>query len=136
MKKILYIPVFLMLLLSWGCNDDEFLNRPPTNILTEEQVWGDEGQVLSVLGNLYNRYYDIGPQNVKDWLVIVRDFNEAFWSNAGVTAIFKTADGQIIRGLPGIMGTSARSTYLSRNVPLQTNWHQLCATGFWLRLNF
>lgn len=88
MKKILYIPVFLMLLLSWGCNDDEFLNRPPTNILTEEQVWGDEGQVLSVLGNLYNRYYDIG--SVKDWPSL-SGFNEAFWSNAGSYGDFQNS---------------------------------------------
>jgi hypothetical protein len=88
MKKILYIPVFLMLLLSWGCNDDEFLNRPPTNILTEEQVWGDEGQVLSVLGNLYNRYYDIG--SVKDWPSL-SGFNEAFLSNAGSYGDFQNS---------------------------------------------
>ncbi|WAC12021.1 RagB/SusD family nutrient uptake outer membrane protein [Dyadobacter pollutisoli] len=88
MKKILYIPVFLMLLLSWGCNDDEFLNRPPTNILTEEQVWGDEGQVLSVLGNLYNRYYDIG--SVKDWPSL-SGFNEAFFSNAGSYGDFQNS---------------------------------------------
>ncbi|MEO6282123.1 MAG: RagB/SusD family nutrient uptake outer membrane protein [Dyadobacter sp.] len=88
MKKIIYIPVFLMLLLSWGCNDDEFLNRPPTNILTEEQVWGDEGQVLSLLGNLYNRYYDIG--SVKDWGSL-SGFNEAFWSNAGSYGDFQNS---------------------------------------------
>jgi hypothetical protein len=80
MKKIFYILMTALLTLSYGCNDDAFLDRPPTGILSEEQVWGDEGQVLSLLGNLYNRYYDIG--SVKDW-VALGGFNEAFFSNAG-----------------------------------------------------
>ncbi|TDE16760.1 RagB/SusD family nutrient uptake outer membrane protein [Dyadobacter psychrotolerans] len=88
MKKIFYIPVFLMLLLSWSCNDDAFLDRPPTSILSEEQIWLDDSQVLSLLGNLYNRYYDIGT--VKDWPSL-GGFNEAFFSNAGSYGDFQNS---------------------------------------------
>ena len=77
-----------MLTLSWGCNDDEFLDRPPTNLLSEEQVWTDEGQVLSLLGNLYNRYSDIA--SVKDWGAL-GGFNEAFFSNAGSYGEFQNS---------------------------------------------
>ncbi len=80
MKKIAYIAIFLMLGVSWGCDDQSFLDRPPTSILNEDQVWKDESVVLSVLGNLYNRVYDIGT--VKDWASL-SNFNDAFWSEAG-----------------------------------------------------
>ena len=88
MKKIFYILMTVMLTTSVGCNDDEFLDRPPTSLLSEEQVWGDESQVLSLLGNLYNRYSDIGT--VKDWPTIA-GFNEAFFSNAGSYGDFQNS---------------------------------------------
>ena len=88
MKKIFYIPAILLLLLSWSCNDDEFLDRPPTSILSEEQIWSDDSQVLSLLGNLYNRYYDLGT--VKDWPSL-GGFNEAFFSNAGSYGDFQNS---------------------------------------------
>ncbi len=69
-----------LLSISWACNDEDFLDRPPTNLLSEDQVWKNEDVILSVLGNLYNRYYDFGT--VKDWASLA-DFNEAFWSEAG-----------------------------------------------------
>ncbi|WP_025762445.1 RagB/SusD family nutrient uptake outer membrane protein [Dyadobacter tibetensis] len=87
MKKLQYI-LFCFLLFGYGCNDDAFLDRPPTNILSEAQVWSDEGQVLSLLGNLYNRYYDIA--SVKDWGAL-GDFNEAFFSNAGSYGNFQNS---------------------------------------------
>ncbi|SEJ49936.1 Starch-binding associating with outer membrane [Dyadobacter koreensis] len=80
MKRIFYSILTVMLTLSVGCNDDKFLNRPPTSLLSDDQVWTDEGQVLSLIGNLYNRYYDIA--SVKDWASLA-GFNEAFFSNAG-----------------------------------------------------
>ena len=88
MKKIFYIPAFVLLLLSWSCNDDEFLDRPPTSILSEEQIWSDDSQVLSLLGNLYNRYYDLGT--VKDWPSL-GGFNESFFSNAGSYGDFQNS---------------------------------------------
>jgi starch-binding outer membrane protein, SusD/RagB family len=80
MKKITYILMTLLLSVSWSCNDEDFLDRPPTSVLSDEQVWKNEDMILSVLGNLYNRYYDFGT--VKDWPSLA-DFNEAFWSEAG-----------------------------------------------------
>jgi len=86
MKKIFQILSIAVLTLGWSCNDDEFLNRPPTGQLSEDQIWNDEGQVLSVLGDLYNRYVDLSTfktiNDVPGWTT-VSDFNEAFWSEAG-----------------------------------------------------
>lgn len=86
MKKIFQILSIAVLTLGWSCNDDDFLNRPPTGQLSEEQIWNDEGQVLSVLGDLYNRYVDVSTfktiNDVPGWTT-VSDFNEAFWSEAG-----------------------------------------------------
>jgi hypothetical protein len=80
MKKILLIKLIVLLVISWGCNDDEFLDRQPTNILTTDVTWSNSEQVLSVLGDLYNRYADYST--VKNW-TSTADFNEAFWSDAG-----------------------------------------------------
>lgn len=80
MKKILLIKLFILLAISWGCNDDEFLDRQPTNILTNEVIWSNPEQILSVLGDLYNRYNDYST--LKSW-TSTSDFNEAFWSEAG-----------------------------------------------------
>lgn len=90
MKKIFQILSIAVLTLGWSCNDDDFLNRPPTGQLSEDQIWTDEGQVLSVLGDLYNRYVDlstfktirVGDVDVPGWTT-VGEFNEAFWSEAG-----------------------------------------------------
>lgn len=69
-------------IVAWSCskNDEEFLDRPSTSILTQEQVFTDEGAVLSVLGDLYNRYDDFG--HLGDWSTLAR-FNVAYWSEAG-----------------------------------------------------
>lgn len=80
MKKTIYSILLASLGVCWSCNDDAFLDRKPTNILTEQQVWANPDQALSVLGDLYNRYVDLGT--VKNWTAI-SDFNEAFWSEAG-----------------------------------------------------
>ena len=88
MKKITYITAALLLTLSWGCNDQKFLDRPPTSILSESQVFANEDVVLSVLANLYGRYQDFGT--VKDWASLA-DFNEAFWSEAGRYNNFQNA---------------------------------------------
>lgn len=79
MKKYIY---FLMIpfLLSSCSSDSEFLDREPSNILTQNQAFGSPDIVLSVLANLYNRYYDFGT--VEDWSSLAQ-FNVAFWSEAG-----------------------------------------------------
>ncbi len=80
MKKYLYI-VITAALLSTSCNKDEdFLDREPTDILTEEQVFSDPAVTLSVIAGLYNRYYDFAY--IEDW-VSISQFNIAFWSETG-----------------------------------------------------
>lgn len=61
-------------------SDSEFLDREPTNILTQEQAFGSPDIVLSILADLYNRYYDFGT--VESWPSLA-DFNVSFWSEAG-----------------------------------------------------
>ena len=81
MKKNIFT-ILIALILALGCskNDEEFLDRQPTSILTQEQIFTDPSAVLSVLGDLYNRYEDFG--RLDDWASIA-DFNIAYWSEAG-----------------------------------------------------
>lgn len=79
MKKFSYILIMLSAL-TWGCNDDDFLDREPTNILLDEQVWNDEALILSVVSDLYFRIPEY--QKVTDWWTYT-DFDEAFASNFG-----------------------------------------------------
>lgn len=76
MKK--YIVVTFLSVFLWGCNDEDFLNRDPRDILVDEQVFTDEGIVLSVVADLYARYpeYQQINGNVHDHA----NFNEAFSS--------------------------------------------------------
>lgn len=80
MKKNI-VGIALLVSLSWACKkDSDFLNRKPTQVLTEEQVFSDEKQVLSLLSDLYGRYVDFAtPENWSS----MSDFNEAFWSENG-----------------------------------------------------
>jgi tetrahydromethanopterin S-methyltransferase subunit F len=77
MKKYVFI-VATLLATSWGCKDDEFLNRQPRDILSETQVFSDPVVVTSVVADLYARYPETHAinQNVHDQA----DFNEAFSS--------------------------------------------------------
>jgi len=85
MKKNIYILV-IMLSFSWACDDEAFLNKKPTNILLNEQVWQDKTLVLSVLADLYDRYPNF--QHLEDtWRY--GDFNEAFISRNGAYDRFK-----------------------------------------------
>tara|TARA_Y100000815_G_scaffold275662_1_gene315711 strand:- start:3487 stop:5373 length:1887 start_codon:yes stop_codon:yes gene_type:complete len=85
MKK--YIILFIIPLLFANCeSDEEFLDREPTDILSEEQIYNNPDLVVSVLADLYNRYYDFGT--VEDWPSLAR-FNVAFWSEAGRYGIFQ-----------------------------------------------
>ena len=67
-------------------SDSEFLDREPSNILTQNQAFGSPDIVLSVLADLYNRYYDFGT--VEDWSSLAQ-FNVAFWSEAGRYGYFQ-----------------------------------------------
>ncbi|QCR21168.1 RagB/SusD family nutrient uptake outer membrane protein [Pontibacter sp. SGAir0037] len=77
MKKYTYL-IAALLLTCTACEDDEFLNREPRNILSEEQVFTTESLALAVVVDLYARYPDYqaigGDANQH------ADFNEAFAS--------------------------------------------------------
>ncbi|MDJ1485478.1 RagB/SusD family nutrient uptake outer membrane protein [Cytophagaceae bacterium DM2B3-1] len=75
MKK--YTLLFLLLFITWGCNDEDFLNRDPKDVLLDEQVWQDKGLVFSVLADLYDRYPDY--QTIENWVEFT-NFDEAFAS--------------------------------------------------------
>ena len=79
MKKFSYI-LIVLLAFSWSCNDDDFLDREPTNILLDHQVWNDESLILSVISDLYFRIPEY--QSVTSWWTYA-DFDEAFASNFG-----------------------------------------------------
>ncbi len=49
--------IYLLLLIVAGCHFsscDDFLERTPSDFLTDDQVWNDNSMVLGVLANLYN----------------------------------------------------------------------------------
>ena len=79
MKKYIYF-LLIPILIGSCTSDSEFLDREPTNILTQEQAFGSPDIVLSILADLYNRYYDFGT--VESWPSLA-DFNVSFWSEAG-----------------------------------------------------
>ncbi|SEW54044.1 RagB/SusD family nutrient uptake outer membrane protein [Chitinophaga arvensicola] len=91
-KSLLYIGLCIFAL-NTGCNDKDFLNVPPSNVLQNEQLWNDEGLILSVLADLYDRYPDrqtdpnngipsMVTQTIDNWAEFAR-FDEAFASENG-----------------------------------------------------
>nr|WP_295864629.1 RagB/SusD family nutrient uptake outer membrane protein [uncultured Chitinophaga sp.] len=72
----------LLMLTLFGCvkSNDDFLDRSPSNILLDEQVWKDEVLVLSLIADLYNRYPDY--QTIENWSEFAA-FDEAFASESG-----------------------------------------------------
>lgn len=76
MKRNIFI--ILALLISWSCNDEEFLSVAPNDILQESQVFRDKKVVLSVVADLYSRYPEY--QAVNGDVHQHADFNEAFSS--------------------------------------------------------
>lgn len=78
MKKYIFISLFLITV-GWSCTDDSFLNREPTNILIDNQVWKDPTLVLSVVADLYDRISEY--QTIQSWSNYF-DFDEAFGSNS------------------------------------------------------
>ena len=81
MKKHIFL-LGIIAAVAWSCskNDEEFLDRPSTSILTQEQIFSDPKTTLSVLADLYNRYNDFA--SVEDWSSMA-GFNVAYWSEAG-----------------------------------------------------
>ncbi|MFV0593367.1 MAG: RagB/SusD family nutrient uptake outer membrane protein [Draconibacterium sp.] len=87
-NKILYI-LLLLLAFNWSCNDGDFLDREPTNILLDNQVWKDEALILSVVSDLYFRIPEY--QSLEGWWNFA-DFDEAFASNFGDYSRHKNND--------------------------------------------
>lgn len=79
MKKY-SILLIMLFALGWGCNDEAFLDKSPTNILLDNQIWGDKSLVLSVVADLYDRIPEY--QNIQSWWNYT-SFDEAFASNGG-----------------------------------------------------
>ncbi|MDN3588537.1 RagB/SusD family nutrient uptake outer membrane protein [Pedobacter aquatilis] len=82
MKKFIYT-LFAIALLSFSqsCKkDSEFLNKQPTNTLSVDATWKDANLVLSVMGDLYDRFPDF--QRVESWWLYA-DFDEGFGSAGG-----------------------------------------------------
>jgi len=80
MKKKFSILLFATLFSVWGCKDSKYLDVQPVGILTTDQIFQDPNQTLSVIADLYNRYYDFST--VRDWPTMA-DFNECFVSDGG-----------------------------------------------------
>ncbi|WP_420155903.1 RagB/SusD family nutrient uptake outer membrane protein [Siphonobacter sp.] len=80
MKKMHYLSCLVLMLVSWSCNDEKFLDKDPTNILTNDKVWQSPNLVLTVLVDLYDRYPDM--QSTERW-VEYANFDEAFASSSG-----------------------------------------------------
>jgi hypothetical protein len=79
MKKYLILSI-LLLPLAWGCNDKAFLDKQPTNILVDNQIWGDKSLVLSVVADLYDRIPQY--QTIQNWADFT-SFDEGFASAGG-----------------------------------------------------
>jgi len=103
MKKILIILIPL-LSVSWACESDkDFLDRPPTQVLTNEQAFSDPAQVLSIVANLYSRQFDLYTFN--DWRTF-GDFNEAFYARTqGDASQFHTNTTWPFDGMNGFWST-------------------------------
>jgi len=79
MKKYIILSIMLVTL-AWGCNDEAFLDKSPTNILLDNQIWNDPSLVLSVVADLYDRVPEY--QTLQGWWDFA-SFDEAFASNGG-----------------------------------------------------
>src|SRR5688572_28229364 len=80
MKKYIYILLTGLVVSNSACDNDKFLDKEPTNLLLNDQVWKDKTLITSVLGNLYGRFPDL--QSTENWWDYT-NFDEAFASAAG-----------------------------------------------------
>lgn len=82
MKKILVIIFSFIILGSIGCKkDSDFLDVQPTSIVPQDVAFNDPNLVLSILADLYNRYYDFSGLD-NGWGSFA-DFSESFPSENG-----------------------------------------------------
>src|ERR1035437_2437924 len=78
MKK--YIKIFFIVIIPfiWSCNDKNYMDVKPTNILTTDIVFSDANVVKSVLADLYDRMPNyVFIDNAADFA----NYNEAMVSN-------------------------------------------------------
>ncbi|MFT4153677.1 RagB/SusD family nutrient uptake outer membrane protein [Parafilimonas sp.] len=86
MKKISIIITAAIILNATACvKDDDFLDVDPTSIIAEDVAFSDPKLVLSVLADLYNRYYDFSGLD-NGWASFA-DFSESFPSENGSSSI-------------------------------------------------
>ncbi len=82
MKKIIYaFAAIAFLSFAQSCKKDSaFLDKQPTSTLPIDAVWKDPNLVLTVVGDLYDRYPDY--QTIEAWYTFT-DFDEGFASASG-----------------------------------------------------
>ncbi|MEJ7767164.1 MAG: RagB/SusD family nutrient uptake outer membrane protein [Chitinophagaceae bacterium] len=92
MKKIVAIAILSVLLGVGGCKkDSEFLNVEAFGILSAGQVFSDNNQVISLLGDLYNRQLDITA--FKNGWESFADFSEAVPATTGSALVNRNGWG-------------------------------------------
>jgi hypothetical protein len=87
MRKYSFL-LIVLLGLSAGCvkNEDAWLDKSPTTVLLNDQVWSNPDLVLTVLANLYDR---IPEYQELDQFGNFADFDEAFPSSYGSYELVK-----------------------------------------------
>jgi len=75
-KLIAYLFFGIILIQISAC--EKFMDRKPTDILLDEQVWSDPKLAVSVLANLYNRLQPTG--GLEGGKLSPTDLEEAMWS--------------------------------------------------------
>ncbi|SFU67145.1 Starch-binding associating with outer membrane [Pustulibacterium marinum] len=55
MKKLVISAALVIAFFTFSCNDEEWLERDPQNIISDEQLWNDPALINSLMANYYNR---------------------------------------------------------------------------------
>jgi len=58
MKKYISLIIIVAISIVTGCDDDEFLTREPTGLITVEQAFENEDMIFRSLADLYGRNQD------------------------------------------------------------------------------
>lgn len=140
MKKLSIIAIITIVLGGAGCiKDDSFLDVQPTSIVPQDVAFSDPNLVLSILGDLYNRYYDFSGLD-NGWQSFA-DFSESFPSENGSAFIvqrtgwsydsWNTWDYSYIRDLNLFIERDSASTQL-----LASDKARFLAEGRFLRASY
>lgn len=74
---ILKISIYVMLLVTVSCADDAWFEKTPKDIITEDQVWNDSKQIVSLMANYYDRLPSFaGVFNTQ----AMTDFDDGMWA--------------------------------------------------------